>query len=226
MTLMRKIKMLFRSDIKFYARRGVMLKRLIEIILEKSFDLHDTPDIQLASGKFSNFYIDCKPTTLDPEGKYLIANLIFDKISDIGINAIGGLSTGADPISDAVSLFSFFEKKPIKAFYVRKEIKDHGTKKKIEGDVQKGSRVVIVDDVITTGSSTIQAIESARQEGLEVVKVIVLVDREEGGRAEILKLVSDFESIVTKQSLMEVFNARYRKKRTASRQPLATYQTM
>ena len=193
-----------------------MLERLKEMILEKSFKYSDNPIFPLASGRFSNYYIDCKPTTLDPEGKFLIGNLIFERIGDIKIDAIGGLSKGADPIADAVSLISFLKKKPIKAFFVRKEKKDHGTRNKIEGDVHKGDRVIILDDVITTGASTIEAIGSVREEGLEVVKVIVLVDRQEGGEENIRKEVEHFESIITRTDLMKVFNARQLKKRATS----------
>jgi len=95
-------------------------------------------------------------------------------------------------------------------------LKDHGIIKKLEGDVHKGERAVIIDDVITTGESTIKAITSAKDAGLEVVRVIALVDREEGGKEEILKHIKDFESIITKTRLMEAFNTRQLKKRTTS----------
>jgi len=193
-----------------------MLERLIELILKKSFRYSDKPVFKLVSGRTSNYYIDCKPTTLDPEGKYLIGNIIFNKICDIEIDAIGGLSIGADPIADAVSLISYIKEKPIKAFYVREKTKDHGIIKKIEGDVHKGERVIILEDVVTTGSSTIKAINCAREEGLEIVKVIALVDREEGGKGKILEHVKHFECILTRTRLMEAYNARHSKKNAAS----------
>jgi len=193
-----------------------MVERLIKLILEKSFRYNDNPIFKLASGRHSNYYIDCKPTTLDPEGKYLIGNIIFNRIGDIKVDAIGGLSKGADPIADAVSLISYLKEKPIKAFYVREKIKDHGVIKKIEGDLHKGEKVVIVDDVVTTGSSTIKAMECAREKGLEVIKVIVLVDREEGGKEKILEHIENFESIITRTRLMEVFNTRDPKKSAVS----------
>jgi len=193
-----------------------MLDRLIEMILEKSFKLSDRPIFKLASGKLSNYYINCKPTTLDPEGMNLIGNIIFDKIKDENIDVIGGLSFGADPIANAVALISYQKGKPVKSFSVRESIKDHGIIKKIEGDVKKGNRTVIIDDVITTGASTIKAITSVKDAGLDVVKVIALVDREEGGKEEILKHIKDFESIITRTRLMEAFKARQLKKRTES----------
>ena len=193
-----------------------MLDRLIEMILEKSFKLSDRPIFKLASGKLSNYYINCKPTTLDPEGMNLIGNIIFDKIKDENIDVIGGLSFGADPIANAVALISYQKGKPVKSFSVRESIKDHGIIKKIEGDVKKGNRAVIIDDVITTGASTIKAITSVKDAGLDVVKVIALVDREEGGKEEILKHIKDFESIITRTRLMEAFKARQLKKRTES----------
>ncbi|MCK4817669.1 orotate phosphoribosyltransferase, partial [bacterium] len=117
-------------------------------------------------------------------------------------------------IANAVALISYQKGKPVKSFSVRESIKDHGIIKKIEGDVKKGNRAVIIDDVITTGASTIKAITSVKDAGLDVVKVIALVDREEGGKEEILKHIKDFESIITRTRLMEAFNARQLKKRS------------
>ena len=193
-----------------------MLDRLIEMILEKSFKLSDRPTFKLASGKLSNYYINCKPTTLDPEGMNIIGNIIFDKIKDEKIDVIGGLSFGADPIANAVALISYQKGKPVKSFSVREKTKDHGIIKKLEGDVHKGERAVIIDDVITTGESTIKAITSAKDAGLDVVKAIALIDREEGGKEKILKHIKDFESMITRTRLMEAFNARKLKKRTES----------
>jgi len=193
-----------------------MLEKLIEMILEKSFQVSESPTFKLASGKLSKYYINCKPTTLNPEGMYLIGNIIFDKIRDIKIDAIGGISLGANPIADAVSMISYQKGKFIKPFYVREKIKDHGIVNKIEGDICKGDRVIIVDDVITTGSSTIKAIECAREEGLEVVKVIFLVDREEGGKKKILDHVGECDSIIKMSHLLEKFDARHLKERSTS----------
>jgi len=180
-----------------------MLQRLKEMILEEAFKVSDKATFKLASGKLSRYYVNCRLVTLNPEGMVLIGNLIFDKIGDSGVTAIGGPSLGANPIADAVSIISYQKGRVIKPFYVREKVKDHGVVKKIEGNISKNDRVIIVDDVITTGGSTIRAIECARGEGLEVVKVIALVDREEGGREAIERHVKDCESLLTMSSLME-----------------------
>lgn len=182
-----------------------MLEKLIEMILKKSFQVSDSPTFKLASGKLSKYYINCKPTTLNPEGMHLIGNIIVDKISDIKIDAIGGPSSGANPIADAVSMISYQKGKLIKPFYVREKVKDHGIVNKIEGDICKGDRAIIVEDVITTGASILKAIKCAREEGLEVVGVIVLVDREEGGKEEILEQVDKFDSIIKMSDLLKKF---------------------
>ncbi|HZX47646.1 MAG TPA: orotate phosphoribosyltransferase, partial [Nitrospirota bacterium] len=176
-----------------------MLKELTDIILEKSLKVADEPIFELASGKKSNIYIDCRKTTKNARGAYLIGNIIYDKISDLDVDAIGGLTMGADPVADAVAYTSVLKGKLINSFSVRKKAKEHGLKRVIEGDVKNGDRVVIVDDVATTGQSTIEAIENARAGGLHVVKVIILVDRQEGGRENILKHNVDYEAILTKQ---------------------------
>ena len=188
-----------------------MLKELTDIILEKSLKVADEPIFELASGKKSNLYIDCRKTTKNARGAYLIGNIIYDKISNLGVDAIGGLTMGADPVADAVAYTSVLKGKLINAFSVRKDAKKHGLKRIIEGDVNNGDRVVIVDDVATTGQSTIEAIENARAGGLHVVKVIILVDRQEGGRENILKHDVDFEAILTKQVLLDEYYKRHEK---------------
>ena len=185
-----------------------MLKELTELILEKSLKVADEPIFKLASGKISNIYIDCRKTTKNARGAYLIGNIIYDKISDLGVDAIGGLTMGADPVADAVAYTSVLKGKLINSFSIRKKAKEYGLKKVIEGDVKNGDRVVIVDDVATTGQSTIEAIENARAGGLHVLKVIILVDRQEGGRENILKHNVDYEAILTKQYLLDEYYRR------------------
>jgi orotate phosphoribosyltransferase len=179
--------------------------RLKDLLVKKAIRYSDASDFKLASGKMSNFYIDCRKVTHNAEGKYLIGNIIFNMIKDLPIDAIGGLTLGADPIAAAVAYTAFLNKKPVNSFVVRKEQKEHGLKKLAEGDVQAGNRVVIVDDVITTGGSTVKAITAARAEGLEVKVVIVLVDREEGGREEITKYISDVRPLFTKTELLDAY---------------------
>ncbi len=182
--------------------KSVVKERLGEIILERSFKYSDNPPFTLASGRQSNFYFNCKPTTLDPEGMNLIGEVIFNMIKDTPVTAAGGLTLGADPIASALAVISYQLGKPVKAFIVRKDAKDHGTKSAIEGNVMSGEKVVIIDDVITTGGSTITAIEHARKAGLIIDRVITLIDREEGGRENILQHVDCVQSVFTRTEIM------------------------
>jgi orotate phosphoribosyltransferase len=181
----------------------------MEIILEKSFQYSEEPIFKLVSGGVSNFYFNCKPTMLDPEGKELIGRLIFSTIRDLEVAGIGGLELGSVPISSAVSLISQLEGHPIKEFIVRKEKKDHGIPAKVEGEFVAGEKVVVVDDVITTGGSTIKAIEAVQKLGLEVAKVVVLVDREEmNGRQSIEKLCPEVEPLIKRTEVMALYKKR------------------
>jgi orotate phosphoribosyltransferase len=130
---------------------------------------------------------------------------MFDAIKDSQASAVGGLTFGADPIAVATAFASAIKAHPINAFSIRKSQKDHGIIKWVEGDLQSGQPVVIIDDVATTGGSTIKAIERARSEGLEVVKSVILVDRQEGGLDNIRKHVEDVTAIVTRDELLERF---------------------
>jgi orotate phosphoribosyltransferase len=151
-------------------------------------------DFTLSSGKKSDFYVDCRKVTLHPQGAKLIGKIILEKIKDLKIDAIGGLTLGADPIIGAVVTLS-----DIPGFIVRKKAKEHGTGQKIEGLIEKGWNVLIVEDVATTGGSALQAIEAAEAAGAKVVKVISVVDRQEGA-ADTLKSY-DFEPIIKKSEL-------------------------
>jgi orotate phosphoribosyltransferase len=181
--------------------------RLAELILRRSFQYRENPPFTLASGRTSFFYFNCKPVTLDPEGMNLIGRVLFDMIRGSGVTAAGGLTLGADPLANALSVISFQEGEPVKSFIVRKDVKAHGTKSAVEGNVKPGERVVVLDDVITTGGSTITAIERAREAGLLVERVIALIDREEGGRENILGLVDRVDAVFTRTEIME----RYKK---------------
>jgi len=173
---------------------------LLLLLKIKSYKKSDKPIFKLASGKMSDVYVDCKPTILNGAGMVLIATLINAKLRECTFSAIGGPELGAVPIAVASSVFMFTEKKA-SVFIVRKEKKDHGTEKIIEGDVKPEDRVVIVEDVVTTGGSTITAIEKAKQFGLDVVKVIVFLDRQEGGLEKIKEIVPDTEAIFTLDDL-------------------------
>ncbi len=183
-----------------------MRARLARMIVERTFRYSYEPPFTLASGKKSNFYFNCKPTTLDPEGMNLIGNIIFDMLEDSDVSAVGGLTLGADPIANAVSVISYQRNNPIKSFIVRKDVKGHGTRSAIEGNVKAGDLVAVLDDVITTGNSTLIAIEKAREAGLIVDRVITLIDRqEEQGKENIEKEVRRVESIFTRTDIMSLY---------------------
>ena len=155
--------------------------KLREILQTKSLK---KGDFTLSSGKRSSYYLDCRLTTMDPHGALLIARLILKQIRESGIqaDAIGGLTLGADPIAAAVAVVSALENCPLNAFIVRKEAKAHGMQRFIEGyDGSAGSRVIVVDDVCTTGESILRAAERAEEAGFKVVATFCIVDREEGG---------------------------------------------
>ncbi len=179
-----------------------MKEELIDILCRHSFKYTEEPSFKLVSGRMSRFYVNCKPTTLSARGMYLVGHLMFDAIKDSPATAVGGLTFGADPIAVATAFASAIQNQPVNAFSIRKSRKDHGIIRWVEGDVQPGQPVVIIDDVATTGGSTIKAIERARSEGLEVVKSVILVDRQEGGLDNIRELVADVSAIVTRDELM------------------------
>ena len=159
--------------------------RLLAMLAEKSFRLGN---FKLSSGGTSDYYIDCRLTTLDAAGAVATGEAVLEEIHQRKwhADAIGGLTMGADPIVVATSVISAQQGTPINGFLVRKAEKTHGTEQRIEGFREKGARVVIVDDVCTTGASTIQAIEAARESGFEIAGVLCLVERQEaGGRANV-----------------------------------------
>ena len=163
---------------------------LKKILLEKSVR---TGEFTLASGKTSDLYIDCRVTTMDPRGAILVGELGWAAVREvmedqgIAVQAIGGMTLGADPVSLAVGMESVRQQPDefLQVFTVRKEPKGHGRGKRIEGNFHHGDRVIMVDDVITTGGSTLKAIDAIEAEGGKIAFVLVLVDREEGGRQAI-----------------------------------------
>jgi orotate phosphoribosyltransferase len=170
-------------------------QELLELLARKSFRLGQ---FQLSSGGTSDYYIDCRTTTLDARGAQLVGEVFLDEIHEQRweADAIGGLTMGADPIVVAVAVTSG----TLNGFLVRKAEKQHGTGQRIEGFREKGARVVIVDDVCTTGSSTVQAIEAAREYGFEVVGAMCLVERQDAhGRPSVEKAAApaSFVSIFT-----------------------------
>lgn len=159
--------------------------RFIELLRTLSFERRR---VTLASGKESDFFIDCKQTILTAEGHALAGSLMFAALAQLpSCDAVGGVELGGCPLASAVSLISFQKGRPMPALYVRKAAKDHGTKKLVEGDksIVPGMRAALLEDVITTGGSSLRAVESLKAAGVTVVGIVALVDRLEGGRETI-----------------------------------------
>ncbi len=167
---------------------------------------YEEREVTLASGRKSTFYFDGKQTTLHPRGAVLVGKAFFDELKHFPgpIDGVGGLTMGADPIATALSMTSSLVGDPIPAFIIRKEPKGHGTGQWLEGrkNLVPGARVIIVEDVLTTGGSALKAVERAREEGLEVVGIITLVDREEGGREAVETQGITLRSIFTKSEVV------------------------
>ena len=169
-------------------------RRILEIAYEVGALLQG--EFTLTSGRKSDYYFEGKRLTLSPEGAYQVGKAVFDQLAGADIDAIGGVAIGGYPMVAAVALVSHLEGKPIPSFIVREETKEHGTRRRIEGHLKDGARVAIVDDVITTGGSVSRAIEAVEAAKGKVVKVIVLVDRHEGGSDKLKKQGYDFIAII------------------------------
>ena len=158
---------------------------------------------RLASGREASFYLDAKQVVLDSRGAMLVGRAILERLKGLGPlpDAVGGMSIGADPVTSAVVTMAGVEGLPLKGFLVRKEPKDHGTKRYVEGPVEPGHRVVIVEDVVTTAGSSLVAIERAREFGLVVERVVVVIDRLAGGREALAAQGVPLESLVTIRDL-------------------------
>ena len=169
-------------------------ERLLDLALERGAIKYG--DFTLTSGKKSSYYFDGRLLSLDPEGAHLISSALLALLQDANVDAVGGTTLGADPIVAAVALASYATESGIPGFIVRKEAKEHGTRQGIEGPLQLGSRVAIVDDVCTTGGSLFHAIGAAEAAGCEVVKVIAVLDRCEGGSDEMAKRGYDFACLL------------------------------
>jgi len=184
------------------------LMKLQHIIMRNSFRYREESPFKLSSGAYSPFYFDCKKTTLDPEGSSLIGNILYEKVKDLPIAGAGGLTLGADNLASALMHAAFQHKKRIPQLIVRKELKQHGAVKWIEGCIEHGGSVIILDDVVTTGESVIKAINRVQDDGLRVFGVIVLVDREEfGGMERIRQSVPGkmLEAITTRSEIMDLY---------------------
>jgi orotate phosphoribosyltransferase len=158
--------------------------RLAALLVERSLRLGD---FVLASGARSDYYVDCRTTTTHAEGQHLVGTLGLEAIRAAGleVQAVGGLTMGADPVAYAIAHESFHHGPALHAFSVRKEAKAHGTGKRVEGSFRTGDRVVVIEDVVTTGDSALKACAAVEAEGGTVVSVLTLVDRESGGREKV-----------------------------------------
>ena len=170
------------------------LDRLLALALERGAIKYG--DFTLTSGKKSSYYFDGRLLSLDPEGAYLISQAIIPLLEQAGAQAVGGTTLGADPMVAALALASHIKGRSIPAFIVRKESKTHGTKQNIEGPLEPGTNVAIVDDGCTTGGSLFHAIEAAEETGCAVVNVVSILDRNEGGAEEMRKRGYNFSTLL------------------------------
>lgn len=168
--------------------------------------LHTGQRITLSSGKVSSFYFDCKPVTLSAAGAPLVGDAFVKALDAVpgGVAAVGGLTHGADPIIGAVMLRAFAQGRALDGFYVRKQPKSHGTRRLIENPPPPGTRVVIVEDVVTSGKSALKAVDEARSAGCEVAGVIALVDRQDGGAATIRAYVPHYAALYTRDDFPQI----------------------
>lgn len=167
--------------------------RLIELVKQHALRFGT---FTLASGKQASYYLDCRKLTLDGEGANVIAAGILELLGDDLPNAVGGMAIGADPITAAVITCAWQQGKPLKGFIVRKEAKGHGTGQQVEGPVEPGQSAIMVEDVITTGGSSLRAIEYAREFGLKIDRIVTIVDRGTDSAAIFEKVGVQFTSLV------------------------------
>ncbi len=169
--------------------------RLLQLLKERSFK---RGTFRLASGDVSDYYIDGKMTQVYSEAAHLVGEVLYERTKDLAIDAIGGLEVGAVPLTTAAVISYHLHGRKMEGFWVRDKAKTHGTQKVVEGNLKPGSRVVILDDVITRGSSSVKAIEGVRQIGCEVVLVVALVDRLQGAE-DLFKQhgIENFQSVFT-----------------------------
>lgn len=176
--------------------------RLVALLTERSFE---RKKVVLASGKESDFFIDCKQTVLTAEGHALVGELMFQMLDDLpDCSAVGGVELGGCPLASAVSLVSHQKGRDLPALFVRKAKKDHGSQRLVEGDraMSPGIRVVLLEDVVTTGGSSLRAVDSLRAAGAEVVGIAALVDRLEGGAEAIAGAQIPFAALATRTDFM------------------------
>ncbi|WP_243545257.1 orotate phosphoribosyltransferase [Pseudodesulfovibrio tunisiensis] len=176
--------------------------KLAKLLLERSYK---EGDFTLTSGKKSDFYFDCKQTALHPEGSYLIGKLFFEMLRDVDVKGVGGMTLGADPLISSVTVVSHLEDRGMPGFIIRKKAKGHGTGQYLEGmsNFEPGDKVALLEDVVTTGGTLITAAERVRDAGLEIVTVLSVLDRGEGGRENLRDAGLELRSIFTRQELKD-----------------------
>lgn len=180
---------------------GTLRDHLLELFCKEAYK---EGDFVLSSGQRSSYYINSKPVTLNPQGALAIARLLLPMLQKNPPQAVAGLTLGADPIVSSVSVVSIYEKSPIIALIVRKEAKGHGTRAYIEGPcLSEGSKVVVLEDVVTTGKSALTAVERLRESGYKVNRIITLVDRHQGGAELYKSLGLEFQSIFSISEIKE-----------------------
>ena len=183
---------------------AILRSEVFNLIKEKSFF---RGRITLASGKESDFYFDMKPTMFSPAGAASLAEMIFEKLYPMAVDYVGGLEVGAIPIVSCVTMFSHDTGRPLPGFFVRKEIKNHGTKRRVEGlhvgETLEGKSVAILDDVTTTGASAMLAVEAAKNAGAQVALVLSVVDRQEGASEFYAQAGVPFESLFTASEFLK-----------------------
>lgn len=173
-------------------------ERLLELIRERALRVGR---ITLSSGKISDYYVDARSIVLDPEGAYLVGKLMLERVRPEA-KAVAGMTLGADPMVASISVLSHLEGRDLAALIIRKEPKKHGTEKFIEGpNLTEGTKVAVVDDVVTTGASLLRSIERLEAEGYQPVQVMAILDREEGGRDLLAKVGYKLDPLFTKADL-------------------------
>ncbi len=179
------------------------LAGLARLLLEKSYR---EGQFTLASGRTSDYYFDCRVTALSAQGSWLIGNLFNDLLAPMDIVGVGGMTLGADPLTTAVTVISFERGRPLHGFLVRKEAKGHGTGQYVEGmgNFHQGDRVVMLEDVVTTGGSLLKACERVRDAGLSIAGVCTVLDRGEGGREALEKAGFTLHSLFTRPELVRL----------------------
>lgn len=177
-------------------------RRLARLLLEKSYRVGE---VTLTSGRKSDYYFDCKQTALHPEGAWLIGDLFLDMLADADVRGVGGMTLGADPLITAVSVLSHLAGRPLPGFIIRKQAKGHGTNQYLEGmaNFAPGDKVALLEDVVTTGGTLVKSCQRARDAGLEVVTVLCVLDREEGGAENLAQAGYALRSIFNRRALLE-----------------------